>query len=152
MTINYNKDKERQHYIEINHLEDSYIDKNLLYQYNKVLPQRNYVGRTESGYKVFYEETQTSLKKRNYGKSDVVTSWNLLYSDGDKSEKVTKEFIENNGFYFYDGYSIGSLMYFLENNSKCLNALDNRKNCTINVTEEEFEMVQEFLKKVRGKK
>ena len=84
--LNYN----REQYIKINDLQDSYIDKKILYQYRRVLPERKEVGKTIDGNKIFFEETRGSLVKRNYGKSDVVTSWNLLISDGEKSEILTQ--------------------------------------------------------------
>ena len=144
-------DNQRQHYIEINHLQDSHIDKKLLYQYRRVLPQRKYIGRTESGLKIFFEETTGSLMKRNYGKSDVVTSWTLLYSDGEKSEKLTKNFKEE--IIFIEGYSKEYIDNFLKNNNKRTNVLakekKERKRYTIWADAEEFEIIQDFIRKLR---
>ena len=150
------KDKERQQYIELNHLQDSYIDKKILYQYKNVLPERRFLGKTkDEKYKIFYEETRGSLVKRNYGKSQNVTSWNLLFSDGEKSEKITKEFLQNNELTLFD-CSKDDLMNFIENNSKRVNPLDtsmkkDRRRRSIWANDEEFEIIQEFIRKLRAR-
>lgn len=154
--MGYNKDKERQQYIEFHHLQDSYIDKNILYQSQNVLPERKYVGRTENGDKIFFEETSGSVVKRNYGKSEVVTSWNLLISHNEKSELMTKEKMKILNIVYYDGYSKEYLMNFLEKNNKRNNALNpstnERKRYTIWADAEEFEIIQDFIKKLREQK
>ena len=154
--MGYNKDKERQQYIEFHQLQDSYIDKNILYQYQNVLPERKYVGRTVDGYKIFFEETRGSLAKRNYGKSENVTSWNLLISYNDKSELMTKEKMKILDIVYYDGYSKEYLINFLKKNNKRNNALNpsttERKRYTIWVDAEEFEIIQDFIKKLRAER
>lgn len=138
-------------YLEDNHLIDSHIDKKILYQYRNVIPQRKYVGRTDK-YKIFFEETRGSLLKRNYGKSDKVTSWTLLYSDGEKPERITKDFIEKNEIIYYDGYSEEFLFNFLKNNNKRTNGLEVKKDYkrhTMFVTDDEYDMIKDFIKKIR---
>lgn len=150
-----NKEKERINYINMNKLQDSYIDKNIIYQYRKVVPQRIYIGKSKN-YDIFFEETRGSLLKRNYGKAGNVTSWNLLYSDGKKSEKITKENIKDFDFVFKNNYSIDDINNYLKNNSKRMNGLNpvktDRKTRQIWVNDEEFLIVQEFVKKLRGER
>ena len=152
--MTYNKESERQQYIEKYKLQDSYIDKKIIYQYKNVIPERRFLGKTKDGkYQIFYEETRGSLVKRNYGKSDIVTSWNLLYSNNEKSEKITKEFLKNNELVLF-GCSKDDLMNFINKKSKRVNPLDTRikkeRKChSIWVDDEEFEIVQEFIRKLR---
>ena len=119
--LNYN----REQYIKINDLQDSYIDKKILYQYRRVLPERKEVGKTIDGNKIFFEETRGSLVKRNYGKSDVVTSWNLLISDGEKSEILTQEKFNAiiDIIKFTAEFSSIDIENFIANNTKRTNAL-----------------------------
>lgn len=151
----YNKEKERNLYIKQNHLQDSYIDKKIIYQYKNVIPQRKYVGRTTNGCKIFFEETRGSLVKRNYGKSKNVTSWNLLISDGEKSEIITKKKFDEiiDIIKFTDDYTCEYIENFIANNNKRTNALDTtkkeRKRHSIWADDEEFEIIQEFIKKLR---
>lgn len=148
------QDYKRNHYIKTNNLQDSYIDKKIIYQYRRVLPERMIVGKTKDGkYQIFFEETRGSLKKRNYGKSDVVTSWNLLFSNGKKSNLVTMDFLKKNEITFATGYSINYLIEFVQNNNKRTNALNTKKHerarHSIWVDDDEFEIIQEFIKKLR---
>ena len=149
--LNYN----REQYIKINDLQDSYIDKKILYQYRRVLPERKEVGKTIDGNKIFFEETRGSLVKRNYGKSDVVTSWNLLISDGEKSEILTQEKFNAiiDIIKFTAEFSSIDIENFIANNTKRTNALitkkKNRKRRSIWADDEEFEIIQEFIRKLR---
>lgn len=152
----YNKDKERNLYIEQNCLQDSYIDKKIIYQYRKVIPQRKDIGITLNGEKIFFEETQGSLLKRNYGKSENVTSWNLLISDGKKSEIITKkkfdEIVDIIKIINAD-YTTLDIENFISKNCKRVNVLDTtrkeRKRRSIWADDEEFEIIQQFIKKLR---
>ena len=135
---------------------DSHIDKKILYQYRNVQPERKNVGVTRRGYKIFFEETRGSLCKRNYKKSDKVTSYNLVYSDGKETKMVTKEFLEANNIQFYGNYNKDMLINYLDTKSKRTDALTfeykNRKLYNVYVTEEEKEMIKALLKKMRNEK
>lgn len=153
--MTYNKDEERNLYIKQNNLTDSYIDKKIIYQYRNVIPQRKCIGTTLNGEQIFFEETQGSLLKRNYGKSENVTSWNLLISDGIKSEIITKNKFDEiiDIIRFTNDYTSLDLENFITKNCKRVNALETktneRKRRSIWADDEEFKYIKEFIQKLR---
>jgi len=155
------KEQDRQNYIKEHNLEDSYIDKKILYQYRNVIPERMLLATSrDNKYKIFFEETRGSLVKRNYGKSEKVTSWNLLISNNKMSNKITKEninvLLKFDNFIFYDGYSKITLIDFINKNCKRFNGLEKKeiemKNKSIWCNDEEFKLIKEFLRKLRARR
>ena len=140
-----------EEYKKNNNLEQSYISDSVLWQSRPLLPTVKIVGKDGNGNVVFYEETSGSLQKRHYGKSDVATSYNLLYNDGIKTRLVTKEYLKNNVFELKEEYNIDKLVKFIENNNNRFNALDKEKTkpCQFKLTDEEHEIVKDFIKKMR---
>lgn len=156
--MTYSNDNEREKYIKFHHLQDSYIDKKIIYQYRNVIPQQKIVGKTVNNERIFFEETRGSLVKRNYGKSKEVTSWNLLISDGIKSEILTQEKFDEivDIITFFGDYTCEYIENFIANNTKRTNVLKVnkkfRKRYTIWADAEEFEIIQEFIKKLRERR
>ena len=147
----FKKELARKH-IESNGLTDSFISKTTLMQCKDVLPERINVGIDSKGNRIFFEETAGSLQKKHYKKTKGATSFNLLYSDGKKSEKVTVEYLNDSIIKFEnDDYDLNVLFKFVENNNNRFNALgrDKRIKCSFYLTEGEIETVQEFIRKMR---
>ena len=134
-----------------NLLKDSYIEFKYLYQCRELTPERIEVGKDENNNTIFFEETSGSLQRRHYGKSDKATSYNLIYSDGEKAHLVTKTYLRAVKIDFNDGYDMEMLFDFLKNNNHRFNALNNekRRNCFFYLSEREIELVKEFIKKMR---
>ena len=76
----------------------------------------------------------------------------MLYNDGIKTEKVTKDFLLNKTIIFKEGYNIEQLHHFIENNNKCFNALEKKGKkikCSFYLSENEIDIVKDFVKKMR---
>ena len=140
-------------YIAEHKLTDSFIDKKFLYQVRPTLPERKEVGTTENGIKIYFEETQGSLRNRHYGYKNKVTSWNLIYVENGQAKIANEKWLEGQIIDFADDFDIDTLKDFLKNNNRQFNALDKqkcgRKSISIWVTDEEYEYVMKFLKKLR---
>lgn len=139
-------------YIEKNGLTDSFISKAVLVQCKDVLPERIKVGMDAKGNRIFFEETSGSLQKKHYKKTKGATSFNLLYSDGKQSKKVTVKYLNDSVIKFEnDDYDLNVLLKFIENNNNRFNALvrDKRIKCSFYLTENEIETVNEFIRKMR---
>lgn len=146
------KKKQADEYIKKNGLENSYISRSVLLQCKELLPEVKLVGKDENNNIIFFEETSGSLQKRHYGKSDKATSFNLLYNDGTKTEKVTKNYLLGKNIIFNEGYDMAQLHHFIENNNKCFNALEKKEKkikCSFYLSEEEIDIVKDFVKKMR---
>ena len=141
-------------YIAEHNLTNSFIDKKFLYQVRPTLPEKKYVGVTNTGIRLYFEETQGSLRNRHYGYKNKVTSWNLIYVDlNGIPQKVNEKWLEGQIIDFIGDFDIDTLKDFLKNNNRRFNALDKqkcgRKSISIWVTDEEYEYVMKFLKKLR---
>lgn len=152
------KTQERNEYIAKNNLQDSFIDPKVLYTMRGVIPKRKEVGITSRrGHKIFFEETRGSLTHRKYGNKEIVTSWNLVYFNGKKTKKVTLEYLKVNAIHYNEGFNLDILRNFLKNNTNRFNALtgvkkvNNKGFHTLWCTVDEFDMVKDFLKKIRRK-
>ena len=141
-------------YIKQHNLEDSFIDYRNLYLYRKAQPERRKVGYSGNNV-IFFEETLGSLKNRNYESNKEVTSWNLVYYNGETTQKVTQEWLESVVINFNGEYDKKDLINFLSTNTKRTNPLNpkrKRKARHIFLYDEEYEYVKLFLKKLRGQK
>lgn len=138
-------------YVKKENLTTSYIDATVLYQCRPLKPERKYVGVTDKGEKVYFEETRGSLKNRHYGRKDV-SSWNLLYIT-DKANKIDETWLESATIDFADGYDKNILENFLKTNNKVFNALTGKKSekkqRSIWLTDDEYPYVIEFIKRMR---
>ena len=149
------KSDQRKQYIEENNLFDSFIDEKKLFQYRGVLPKRMNVGTTDKGHKVFFEESAHSLMQRKYGYKDKVVGWNLVYYDGNKTELVTKDYLQGNRIDFNEGFNLDKINYYLDNKIT-RNALSGDTEKKIKycfcVKRSEVALVKEFLKRLRAEK
>lgn len=146
------KKEQQDKYIIDNGLNQSYIDKKVLWQCRPLLPEIKIVGKDKNnGNIIFFEETSGSLQKRHYGKINKATSFNLVYFDGEKSNLVTRNYLVKAKIEYNDDYDLPMLNKFLDNNNHRFNALDNekRKRYSYNLTERENEIVREFVRKLR---
>lgn len=152
MRIQELKQLQQRDYLKNNNLEQSYITQNVLWQCRPLLPEVNIVGKDRYHNVIFFEETSGSLQRRHYGKSEEATSFNLLYNDGFKTYKMTKDYLKNNQIMFNTGYDLNLLINFLENNNHRFNALkdEKKKVYQYRLSEEENELVKEFIKKMRA--
>lgn len=155
MNLTELKKQQKEEYIEANNLQDSYVTKNALWQCRPLLPERKKVGTDNRGNEIFFEETKGSLQSRHYGKINEPSSFNLIYIENSKAEKVTMEYLEScTMIAFNDGYNIEFLINFLENNNKRFNALKGvrKKQYYFSLSEEEYQLVEDFIRKMRAYK
>lgn len=150
-------------YLKKNKLQDSYIPARLLFQVRNTLPMRKIVGNINGTGKLFFEETEGSLKNRHYkynGKGEP-SSWNLLYDEGFGASLITKEeFYKIKDKIIITNNTNIITLDFLEN---FVNTVTKRKNPftwkpsenkqrNIYVTDEEFKYVKIFIKKMRERR
>lgn len=152
MNLKELKEQQKQKYIVENGLEQSHIDYKVLWQCRPLLPEVRIVGKDVKNNIIFFEETASSLQKRHYGKNKKVMSYNLLYNDGEITYKVTKEYLQSSTIIFNEGYDLNMLCEYLENASSRFNPLKDKKKkkCSFYLTEDEIEIVRQFVKKMRA--
>lgn len=151
MDLNDYRKEQQDKYINDNGLNQSYIDKRVLWQCRPLLPEVKIVGKDKNGNIIFFEETCGSLQKRHYGNSIKASSFNLVYFDGKKSSLVTRNYLITTKIDYNDGYDLPTLNKFLDNNNHRFNALngEKRKRYSYNLTADENEIVREFVRKMR---
>ena len=155
--------KKVDEYIKLNGLENSFIDKRILYQYRPTLPEIKIVAST-SDFIVMFEETHGSLRNRhyNYKNQNKPSSYNLLFID----DKNKKDGNINVRLFTYDdlnkikdlklmnGYTDIDIERFLNTDNKRKNGLSykktGRKQVLFYVTDEEKRILKEFLEKLRN--
>lgn len=135
----------------------SYIKQQTLSMCKTVTPETKEVGTASNGDRIFFEETEGSLKNRYYGYNGQTepSSWNLLYQHNNELNKVTKDYLENINIEFNEGYDMDLINYALSqkrNNFNPFKKPSDRKKVTIWVNDKEFEMVKEFIRRVRRAK
>lgn len=143
-------------YLKKNNLQDSYIPARLLFQVRNTLPARIIVGNINGTGKLFFEETEGSLKNRHYKGKDNPSSWNLLYDEGFGASLITKEEfykIKDKIIIINSNFTIDILENFVNTVTKRKNPFtwkptENKKR-NIYVTDEEFRYVKIFIKKMR---
>lgn len=148
------KKQQKEQYIKDNELEQSYLPKAVLWQCRPLLPEVIMVGKDEKGNIIFFEETKHSLQKRHYGETIKATNFNLVYYNGEKAELVTRNYLVRAKISYNDGFDLVRLNKFLDNNTARFNALgqnngSKRKRYSYNLTEQENEIVREFVRKMR---
>ena len=140
-------------WIKENNLQDSYIGHNILYKC-KLIPIRKLIGTAQNGDKIFLEETKNSYLNRYNKVSDHATSFILLRSDGITPLPVTQEYLLKTAISYQDEYNQNYVMSFLQKKNIRLSSLDDepKKRHNIKMTEKEYRLVKEFLKKIRNYK
>ena len=151
--------KKVDEYIKNNGLENSYIDKKILYQYRPTMPDIKFVAST-SDFIVMFEETHGSLRNRHYGydgkDKEKPTSYNLLFIDKDGNTRLFTyddiKKIEN--LKLRNNYTVIDIERFLNTDNKRKNGLSykktGRKQVLFYVTDEEKKILKEFLAKLRN--
>ena len=145
-------------YAQEHNLTDTLISLQVLRQCRPDLPERKEVGITKDGLRILFEETQGSLLKRHYKytKSEHATSWHLIYIENGQAKKVDEKWLEGQTIDFNDGFDMEILLTYLKTNSKRWNGFNGKKTDkrqrSIRVTDEEYEYVMKFLKKLRSYK
>lgn len=150
MNLTEFKKQQMMDYKANNGIEASHISTKVLWQCRPLLPEVKIVGKSKNNI-IFFEETSGSLQKRHYGKSDKVTSYNLLYNNGKETKKVTAEYLKDTNIVFNENYDIEILNNFIKNNNNRFNALENEKRnkyCLF-LSDNEIEAVKELVKRMR---
>lgn len=149
--------KKVDEYIKLNGLENSFIDKKILYQYRPTMPDIKFVAST-SDFIVMFEETHGSLRNRHYGYNgqNKPSSYNLIIVDKDGNVRLFTyddlKKIEN--INLMNGYTDIDIERFLNTDNKRKNGLSykktGRKQVLFYVTDEEKRILKEFLEKLRN--
>lgn len=149
---------EQLKYAQEHNLTDTLISLQVLRQCRPNLPERKEVGKTKDGLRILFEETQGSLLKRHYGynRSEHATSWALIYIENGQAKKVDEKWLRSQTIDFNNEFDIEILLTYLKTNSKRWNGFDGKKTDkrqrSIRVTDEEYEYVMKFLRKLRSYK